>query len=186
MFFAYLCIFFATVCFKGYKPASSHISLTYVVQLMSGCFIASVYYFYYKKFISKNEFLMLSSILFLILLMQKNILKFKYGTNSIHYCIGYLFTLVLCIKYKKFGNNKIIKYFANISYSMYLFHMLFVRVSFKFVDQVLPTYLRNSTAYMFVYELILLIPCFCMCHFIYYYIEKPAYDFGRRLASRIK
>ena len=185
MLFAYLCVFFVSVYFRKY-PYIQHQSLTYVVQLMSGCFIASVYYFYDRKFISKYEFFLLSLVLFLFLLMQKNFFKLKFNTNSIHYCVGYLLALLLCVKYKNFGNNKIIKYLANISYSMYLFHMLFVRTSFKFVDHVLPIYLRNSTAYMFFYELILLIPCFCMCHFIYYYIEKPAYDYGRKLASKLK
>ena len=185
MLFLYLSLCTFAYCFE-YTAVHDFIKLRYVIQLTSGCFIASAYYFYTKKYISKKEFIISSLILFAMLLFQKNFTTFRLNTNSIHYCCGYLISLFLCIKCKNLGNNVVIKYIANISYSLYLFHMLFMDLSFRFVDGLMPDFLRHSVAYMFFYELIILIPCACMCHFIYKYIEKPAYDFGRKLALRLK
>ena len=147
-------------------------------KLISCCLLGSIYYFYRYKHISKVEFAFLTiCCLFLI----------YYGVRPGQrksYIVGSVFVLFVVHFFTNKGNNKVVKYLANLSYSVYLFHI----ISKNFLNKYYHIDIQslNDIMILFGYRMLLFIPIFIACHFIYYYIEKPAYDFGRRLASRMK
>jgi len=169
-----LCYVFA-FCFK--LPNASKAS-GYCFKLISCCLLGSIYYFYRYKHISKVEFAFLTiCCLFLIYFAV-------HPSQRPSYIVGCLFVLFLVHFFTNKGNNKFVKYLANLSYSVYLFHFL----SIFYLNKNYPMQIQslNDIMILFGYRMLLFIPIFIACHFIYYYIEKPAYDFGRKLASKIK
>ena len=90
----------------------------YCLKLVSCCLLGTIYYFYRYKHISKVEFLLLS-ICCIILICCAVEFKQRYS-----YIIGSLFVLFLVHFFTNKGNNKVVKYLANLSYSVYLFHIL--------------------------------------------------------------
>ena len=147
-------------------------------KLVSCCLLGSIYYFYRYKHISKVEFAFLTMCC-LVLIFFGVRTRQKYL-----YTVGSLFVLFLVHFFTNTGNNKVVKYFANLSYSVYLFH--YISVCYLNKNYPISVQSLNDVMFLFSYRMLLFIPIFIACHFIYYYIEKPAYDFGRRLASRIK
>ena len=134
--------------------------------------VGSVFYCYKNNDINKVEF---AFFLMLSLLITPKTLDTGYEYNSM--IIGFCFLmLIFCIK-DEFWNKKIIKFFSNISYSFYLLHSVVI------YD------LRNILNTEKLDIKVILISFFSLifiCHFIYKYIEKPAYNFGRKLADKLK
>ena len=94
------------------------------------------------------------------------------------YIIGIIAIHLIFIFFKNINFNKnFIKYFANLSYSLYLFHMMFYAIADRF-------YIKAFPITKYFYRLEFLIICILVCHFVYKYIEKPCYDFGRKLAKK--
>ena len=147
-------------------------------KLVSCCLLGSIYYFYRYKHISKIEFAFLTMCC-LVLIFFGVRTRQKY-----FYTVGSLFVLFLVHFFTNKGKNKVVKYFANLSYSVYLFH--YISVCYLNKNYPISVQSLNDIMILFGYRMLLFIPIFIACHFIYYYIEKPAYDFGRKLASRIK
>ena len=150
----------------------------YCFKFISCCLLGSIYYFYRYKHISKVEFAFLTiCCLFLIYFAV-------HKGQRISYIVGSVFVLFVVHFFTNKGNNKFVKYLANLSYSIYLFH----NISRYFLNKHYPINIQslNDVMILFGYRMLLFIPIFIACHFIYYYIEKPAYDFGRKLASKIK
>ena len=169
-----LCYVFA-FCFKlpnAFKASG------YCFKLISCCLLGSIYYFYRYQHISKAEFAFLTiCCLFLIYFAV-------HPGQRISYIVGSVFVLFVVHFFTNKGNNKFVKYLANLSYSVYLFH----NISKYFLEKHYPIQIQslNDIMLLFGYRMLLFIPIFIACHLIYYYIEKPAYDFGRKLASKIK
>ena len=167
------------VCAFIFKLPNAFKASGYCFKLVSCCLLGSIYYFYRYKHISKVEFAFLTiCCLFLIYYAARPGQKYLY-------IVGSVFVLFVVHFFTNKGNNKVVKYLANLSYSIYLIHFLIKKIA----DKNFPTQSLNSlddVALYFGCCLLIFIPVFIVCHFIYYYIEKPAYDFGRRLASRIK
>ena len=142
----------------------------------SGCWMkvlvvefGTLIYYYQKKEISKKYVILFS------LIASPIAINFNYPyIQYIGYMLGYLICIYFVLKKPTFGNNKFVKFFANISYSMYLLHYLCLYQTFTDNEH----YIR----YFFICYA-LLVP---ICYLIYRFIEKPCYDFGRRLASKIK
>ena len=169
-----LCYVFA-FCFK--LPNASKAS-GYCFKLISCCLLGSIYYFYRYKHISKVEFAFLTiCCLFLIYFAV-------HQGQRISYIVGSVFVLFVVHFFTNKGNNKFVKYLANLSYGVYLFHFL----SIFYLNKHYPIQIQslNDVMLLFGYRMLLFIPIFIACHFIYYYIEKPAYDYGRKLASKLK
>ena len=172
-----LCLFcyvFAMI----FKLPNAFAALGYCCKLVSCCLLGTIYYFYRYGHLSKVEFAFLT-ICCLVLIYYG-----VYTSERPSYIVGGLFVLFLVHFFTNKGNNKVVKYLANLSYSVYLFH----NISKYFLDKRYPINIQslNDIMELFLYRIIIFIPIFIACHLIYYYIEKPAYDFGRRLASRIK
>ena len=170
----YLLVLFTMLVYAFLRPFGYHKMMKYVF----GCLLGTTYYFLYIKSITKKDFV------FLTIISMAGMCQSVF--YLLHYYAGFFITILIINKVKLNKGLKTIKTFADLSYSCYLFHSLFLSFGMEIADIYLPVYLRNSTFYMFIYEMVIIIPCLCMCHFIYKYIEKPCYDFGRRLASRIK
>ena len=172
-----LCLFCYVFAFIFKLPNAFH-SSGYCFKLISCCLLGSIYYFYRYKHISKVEFAFLTiCCLFLIYFAVRPGQKY-------FYIVGSVFVLFVVHFFTNKGNNKVVKYLANLSYSIYLLHMLSPKVMGKHYPINIQSF--NDVVIAFGYRLLTFIPIFIACHFIYYYIEKPAYDFGRRLASRMK
>ena len=153
-----------------YKPLRVDFTFGYCCMLIFCILIGHSLYLMQKNIISKKEFI----ILFIIFNMFHADFEMKTYTG---YVIGNLICCYFVIKKPNIGNNKIVEFFANCSYSFYLLHYLLM-------SSVLNSFqltLKNN--FLRVLILVCLIP---FCHLIYKYIEKPMYDYGRRLASRIK
>ena len=150
----------------------------YCFKLVSCCLLGTIYYFYRYKHISKVEFAFFT--MCCLFLIYYAVLP----GQRISYMCGSIFVLFLVHFFTNKGNNKVVKYFANLSYSVYLFH--YISVCYLNKNYPISVQSLNDVMELFLYRIIIFIPIFIACHFIYYYIEKPAYDFGRRLASRIK
>lgn len=150
-------------------------SMTFLPCILTG----TVWYYYRKGSIIKSEFITL----FIICIASYYFDYQKMPQRINSHTLFTFITLFIAYKYESFGNNKIVKEFADNSYSIYLLHGICIKSAvhfFKHGDSV-GVLLKN-----FSFALILFIPLFCACHFIYKYIEKPAYDFGRKLASKMK
>ena len=170
-----LCLFCYVFAFIFKLPNAFRAS-GYCFKLIPCCLLGTIYYFYRYKHISKVEFAFLTLCCMVLI---------SYGPVRRHsYMVGSIFVLFLVHFFTNKGNNKVVKYLANLSYSVYLFH----GISKNYLTKCYPINIQslNDVMLLFGYRMLLFIPIFIACHFIYYYIEKPAYDFGRRLASRIK
>ena len=106
------------VCAFIFKLPNAFKSSGYCLKLVSCCLLGTIYYFYRYKHISKVEFAFLT-ICCLVLI---------YFGVSAHeryfYIIGSIFVLFLAHFFTNKGNNKVVKYLANLSYSIYLFHYI--------------------------------------------------------------
>ena len=71
------------------------------------------------------------------------------------------------------------------SYSIYLSHMMFLIILKKIINLKQGEDITNFYQF-FTTQSVLFIFCLCFCHFVYKFIEKPCYDYGRKLASKIK
>ena len=149
----------------------------YCFKLVSGCLLGAVYYFYKYKHLSKVEFFFWAIVCIFLVYFAAD------KTRRFSYVIGCVFVLCFAHFFTNKGNNKVVKYLANLSYSIYLFHVM----PRYYLNKHHPIDIQSFSdiIILFGYRMLLFIPIFIACHFIYYYIEKPAYDFGRRLASRI-
>ena len=172
-----LCLFchvFAMI----FKFPNAFAASGYCCKLVSCCLLGTIYYFYRYKHISMVEFAFLTMCCLVLI---------YYGVRPSQrpsYIVGGLFVLFLVHFFTNKGNNKVVKYFANLSYSIYLFHS----ISVCYLNKHYPINIQslNDVMELFLYRIIIFIPIFIACYFIYYHIEKPAYDFGRRLANKIK
>ena len=149
----------------------------YCCKLVSCCLLGSIYYFYRYKHISKVEFAFLTMCCLVLIYCGA-----RPGQRP-SYIVGSVFVLFVVHFFTNKGNNKVVKYLANLSYSIYLFHVISRDVLYKYYPIQIQSF--NDIMILFGYRILFFIPMFIACHFIYYYIEKPAYDFGRKLASRI-
>ncbi|MBR1428940.1 MAG: acyltransferase, partial [Rickettsiales bacterium] len=172
-----LCLLCYVITFI-FKLPNAFKSSGYCFKLISCCLLGSIYYFYRYKHISKVEFAFFT--MCCLFLIYYAVLP----GQRISYMCGSIFVLFLVHFFTNKGNNKVVKYLANLSYSIYLFH----NISVCYFGKNYPISVQslNDIMELFLYRIIIFIPILIACHFIYYYIEKPAYDFGRRLASRIK
>ena len=173
-----LCLFCYVFAFI-FKLPNAFKASGYCFKLTSCCLLGSIYYFYRYKHISKAEFAFLTMCCLVLIYYAV-----RPGQRN-SYMVGSVFVLFVVHFFTNKGNNKVVKYLANLSYSIYLIHFLIKKIA----DKNFPTQSLNSlddVALYFGCCLLIFIPVFIVCHFIYYYIEKPAYDFGRKLASRIK
>ncbi len=178
-FFVLLCLCLTCYVFAIlFKLPNAFKASGYCFKLTSCCLLGSIYYFYRYKHISKVEFAFLTiCCLFLIYFAVRPGQKY-------FYIVGSVFVLFVVHFFTNKGNNKVVKYLANLSYSVYLFH----DISRNFLNKHYPMEIQslNDIMILFWHRILIFIPIFIACHFIYYYIERPAYDFGRRLASKIK
>lgn len=140
-------------------------------SLVACVLIGNIYYAFNCNKITSLEYFFLQSVSsILTVIAQPKYLSGVIVVNLI--CLVYKYSN---FKYISF-NNTFIKYLANLSYSMYLFHIVFFRIAEKVYAQ------HNSI--LILYRLEFLIICILVCHFVYKYIEKPCYDFGRKLAKK--
>jgi len=166
-----LCLFCYISAFI-FKLPNNFATSGYCLKLVSCCFLGSIYFFYKKGHISNREFLFFT-ISFIMLICGAT------GQRKCSYAVGAFFVLIVAHFFSEKGNNKIVKCMANLSYSVYLFHDVINTKTIELVN-------LHDVIKLLLMKLLILITIFVVCRFIYYYIEKPAYDFGRRLASKIK
>ena len=171
--------FFATIFFtilwlilaKLYKPYNRDFgeftdSCIYILVILVGHII----YLLQRKIISKKEFLIF------LFFIAVSFYSFTYLALWTSYSIGILICCIITLKKPSIGNNKIISVLADCTYSLYLFHhILLVDILYYF-----PSIYKNYTL-----RLLCLIPLTLFCYLIYKFIEKPLYQYGRKLASKI-
>ena len=87
--------------------------------------------------------------------------------------------LYLFVYHRSVGNNSIVKFFAHISYPMFLIHSIVPMFIWHNATVCLS---KNISGYYFFILYPAMIP---VCYFVYKYIEKPCYDFGKKLAKNI-
>lgn len=171
---AFLGILFALVANTKheYFYLYSNVSLIYV------CLVGALTYFYYFNKISQKEFLIvLISLLAVIYHAQGSYLC----GNKIYVC-GTLMTTICVLKFSNFGKHKIFKFFADISYSMYLLHAL-VFIWIKKYSFLTPTFTKMSSPEKILVEFGIYFMLLPICYLIYRFIEKPFIKIGYKLTG---
>ena len=163
----YLLIFFTKILHHkfnifGTMLAVLHFLLPYVFGM--------TLFYYEKGFIKKQHFIIISICLFTPLFFHNKLCK---------YVIGCLLMLYLFVYHRSVGNNSIVKFFAHISYPMFLMHSIVPMFIWHNATVCLS---KNISGYYFFILYPAMIP---VCYFVYKYIEKPCYDFGKKLAKNI-
>ena len=148
----------------------SNITLIYI------CLVGSTTYFYYFKKISKREFLLL--LLASLLVTHNSIVK-------PYYAFGTLFVTIVVLKFSNFGKSKIFKFFADISYSMYLLHLLIMYWIFKY-SVFTPKFQTLSECNKLFCCLATYFIFSPVCYLIYRFIEKPFIKLGYKLTGGVK
>ena len=127
-------------------------------------------YYYSKNYMTKRHFLIIAILIFTPIIFQ---------TLYVRYVIGGLLMWYLFTYHKELGNNKIVRFFAHISYPMFLIHAIVPILIWPFSD----VCLKGINKFMFFILYPAMIP---ICYFIYRFIEKPCNEFGRRITSNMK
>ena len=128
-------------------------------------------YYYSKNYITKKHFLITALCIFAPLFFHNRYCK---------YIVGGLLMLYLFTYHKELGNNKIVRFFAHISYPMFLVHSIVPILIWSYASNCLANGL--SRGYFFV-----LYPAMIpICYFIYRFIEKPCNEFGRKIAAKLR
>jgi peptidoglycan/LPS O-acetylase OafA/YrhL len=90
--------------------------------------------------------------------------------------------LILEKMLSKVLNNRIMLYFGNISYSIYLCHMIVIYSILFCVTQITPD---HGQGFYLVTLMLLVIPLTTLCsHFLHYWIEKPFMRLGKQFATK--
>ncbi|MBQ7536670.1 MAG: acyltransferase [Rickettsiales bacterium] len=127
-------------------------------------------YYYNKNYITKKHFIIISLFIFL---------PIAFKSYHSRYVIGGLLMLYLLTYHKELGNNKIVRFFAHISYPMFLLHAIVPILIWPH----LKNYCSISNKYYFFLLYSAMIP---ICYFIYRFIEKPCNEFGRKIAAKLR
>ena len=152
----------------------SNVSLIYV------CLIGSTTYFYYFNKISKKEFL----ILIISLLAVVYHVQWRYLWSDKLYVLGSLIAMICVLKFSNFGKHKIFKFFADISYSMYLLHQLAFTCAREYIF-LTPALKRMSPADRVFFELGMYLMLLPICSLIYKFIEKPCIKIGYKITGGV-
>ena len=153
----------------------SNVSLIYV------CLIGSTTYFYYFNKILKKEFL----ILIISLLAVVYHVQWHYLWSDKLYVLGSLIAMICVLKFSNFGKHKIFKFFADISYSMYLLHLSVFMCIKKYIFST-PAFKTMSSLDKILFEFGLYLILLFICYLIYRFIEKPFIKIGYRLTGGVK
>ena len=158
-------------------------SYNYPSKYVIACSVGSVYFFYKNRQISFVElFISLMCYVYIIVFPEIKYLFKVFDYNTLFYSIGLIFCISIINFYPKIGSGKIIKFFANISYSLYLLHFDFMQlIHNNFLFPVFKNMTYCSIAMLILVSLVL-IP---ICYLVYRYVEKPCYEYGRKIAKRI-
>ena len=78
-----------------------------------------------------------------------------------------------------------VRFFANISYGIYLFHMFVVAFSFAVIRMVFPSSPAPSAAVACYFAMVLVAMCIVSA-LVFHFIEEPMRLLGRRIAARMK
>ena len=148
-------------------------------------FSGMLMYFYRKRYIKLVEYLILSIICIAVPIF---IFRTYVGTDYTWleaYGKGAVITTIIFLLFsKRVKENRFIKTFADLSYSFYLLHpvALFMATKFwSFQKNDSLTLLFKAIGHRTFFAILIL----CVCYVIYHKIEKPAYEFGRKIAKRI-
>jgi len=133
-------------------------------------FIGALFYFKYTNRIKLTYFILTLLFFIALFLINTNFTPGAYSSLSYLYALA-LFTVSYYFK-ESFGNHKLLNFFANISYPMYILH----GINGYIIMRILLNYTNN---YFF-----LLIPTIsivlAMSYAIHVYIEVPTHKLGRK------
>ena len=153
-----------------------HVSLIYV------CLVGSVTYFYYFNKISQKEFLIL---LISLLAVINHGLPFVYLYGNKLYVLGSLIAMICVLKFSNFGKHKIFKFFADISYSMYLLHLSVFMCIKKYIFST-PAFKTMSSLDKILFEFGVYLVLLLFCYLVYRFIEKPFIKIGYKVTGGVK
>ena len=167
VFFNLFLIYVMTKINEIYHIYGTMLSVLY--YLLSVYFGMLVYYLS-QNYITKKCFIILAICILYPLFFDNTYCR---------YVIGGLTMLYLFTYHKELGNNKIVLFFAHISYPMFLLHSIFPNLIFSHSS----VCLKDREWYYFPILYISMIP---ICYFIYRFIEEPMNKFGRRITQNMK
>lgn len=144
-------------------------AMQHTIKCLFPFYFGMINYYYYKHYITKKHCIILTLFIFTPIL-------FSFHSR---YIIGGFVMLYLFTYHKEIGNNKIVKFFANISYPMFLVHAVFPMLIWTNTNM----YLEGLNKFYFFILYPAMIP---LCYFIYRFIEKPFNDFGRKITAKMK
>jgi len=157
IFFGSLLVFYLITVF----PRSTHEMVA--GRGVGGCLFISMgtlYYFAEKKYIKKRVWFNFSMILMIFAsLFFCNFEELRMEKGVLSYCINYILGYSICLFFLErkswFKKNKVVDFFANISYSLYLVHFSF---GIENLD--------------FAYKIICFAIAILSCWLIYFFVEK--------------
>ncbi|EPW7974174.1 acyltransferase family protein [Cronobacter turicensis] len=170
--------------FSGLIYNFMFVSSPLILDFVMGMVVAYIYVFY-EKHVKANEVI---TFLSLIVLTVSVIFMVSHATASIGplfwgWCsVGIVISILIISKNLNINYPKFLIYFGEMSYSIYINHVVVKKVSLSYIGPLGLFKSGDGAVILFC----LVVATLCMSYGTYNFIEKPSIKLGHRLAEHIR